>query len=56
VTTWVELHKDGTRTVFHRQGRKAWTHAVGAPCAACDKEQGRRNPSVTRIPYKEKKT
>ena len=38
-TTWVELRKDGIKVVFHRVGRKAWTHSVGALCAVCEKEK-----------------
>ncbi len=37
-TTKVELHKDGSKTVFHRAGRDAWSHPLGAPCAECDKK------------------
>lgn len=30
-STVVELHNDGSRWVFHRRGKQAWTHPVGDP-------------------------
>lgn len=31
MNTAIELAKDGTRTVFHRRGLKAWTHPYDDP-------------------------
>jgi hypothetical protein len=44
----VELRADGSRVVFHRSGRKAWTHPDGDPYMidSTEKEE-RRQPCPT---------
>ena len=58
VYTAIELGRDGTRTVFHRRGDRAWAHPEGTPtmvdfdrtlsCPFCTPVEDRRVVEITR--------
>lgn len=58
MSTFVELARDGSKTVFHRRGSRAWTHPKGDPvmvdgplrsaCPECVAVADRGKPTTTR--------
>lgn len=48
--TLIELGKDGTRTMFHRVGSRAWTHPVDDPYMMDFPGRVRRDSSPVRLP------